>query len=152
MRMSEHVGLPYTKGSATSKAAAKSMVEPSKNQRQRIWEYLEQQGKRGATYYEIKQVFKVDGPRMTELRRLGRVKETDETRLTPKGRQAKVYVVIPRADWTDQRAGWPTPRKRMKLKVSDYQQALAEMTEDRDEWKRLAEGYYQLYMDLKGDE
>ena len=107
------MGLPYTKGSETSKDAAESMVEESKNQRQVIWEYIRDQGDTGLTYYEAKQIFQIDGPRMTELRRLGRIKETDRTRLTATGRHAKVYVAVDPADWKDKRKGWPTPRREM---------------------------------------
>ena len=110
--MSKHVGLPYTKGSSTSEAAAESMVEPSKNQRQRVWEYINKQGSHGATRREIQQKMRMDGPRVTELYRLGRV-EKRGTRRTTSNREADVYVAIAPKDWEDKRGGWPMPLKEM---------------------------------------
>ena len=106
------MGLPYTKGSPTTEAAAKSMVPVVTNQREQIWEFIRSCGKKGATHGEILAILNVSGPRVTELYRLGRIKKAGR-RLTPSKREADVYVAIPKEDWTDKRKGWPTPRREM---------------------------------------
>jgi hypothetical protein len=115
--MAKYVGLPYTKGSATSKAAAESMVEPSKNQRQQAWEFIADRGAYGATSDDLKQYLGFhhsSTTRLTELVRLGRVERTDDTRPTKSNRQAKVHIAIPPDDWKDKRPGWPTPTKEQR--------------------------------------
>ena len=101
--------LPHTPGSDSSLITSRLMVDPSKNQRQRAWEYILSQGGRGATYRDLKDLFGMDGPRMTELRRLGRVRQTGDLRKTPTGCVADVYVAVPRVDWPEPRHGWPCP-------------------------------------------
>ena len=46
---------------------------------------------------------------MTELRRLGRVRQTGDMRKTDTGRPADVYVAVPREEWPEPKTGWPTP-------------------------------------------
>lgn len=104
--------LPYTPGSIPSELTARSMVEPAKNDREKAWRYIYAKRTEGATLRELKDVFGFDGPRVTELRRLGRIRNTGEIRDTPSGRPAAIYVAIEPEFWTDKRPGWPTPTKR----------------------------------------
>jgi len=128
--MAQYVGLPYTKGSPTTKAAAKSMVKVAKNQRQQVWEYIRDQGKTGATHGEIR-ALGISGPRVTELYQLGRVKKHGK-RLTKSKREADVYVAIDPKDWMDKRAGWPTPYRTVR-------------SNETQKWKKRAEYSKALY-------
>jgi hypothetical protein len=117
--VSGYVGLPYTKGSFTSKAAAESMVEPSKNQRQRVWEYIQALGSRGAICQEVELGLDIChqscSTRMQELRQLGRLVRTGFTRKTSSRREADVHVVVYPDDWMDKRVGWPAPTKAQNM-------------------------------------
>jgi hypothetical protein len=104
--------LPYTPGSIPSELTARSMVEPAKNDREKAWRYIYAKGTEGATLRELKDVFGFDGPRVTELGRLGRIRDTGEIRETPSGRPAAIHVAIEPEFWTDKRPGWPAPTKR----------------------------------------
>lgn len=109
--MRRGVGLPYVKGSETSKAAAESMVEPSKNQRQQVWEHIHAFGGNGRTCHEVEGGIGIIhgscASRMWELREMGRIERTGDTRPTPTGRQADVYITIEPDLWIDKRPGWP---------------------------------------------
>jgi len=113
--MSEYVGLPYSKGSDTSKAAAKSMVEPAKNQRYVIWDLIHRCAY-GATCQEIEKHLGIChqscSTRLLELRQMGRLKYNGKKRKTDANREACVHVAVEPQDWTDKRAGWPTPKKK----------------------------------------
>ena len=153
--MNDFVGLPYTKGSDTSKAAAESMVEPSKNQRQEVWEYIRRRGSLGATSDEVKidlEFHHSSTTRLTELVRLGRIRRTEETRLTRSNRQAAVYVAIDPKDWVDQRAGWPCPKKPMKLnpgslesQIEELQKEITELKWEMRTWKARAYRFRDMY-------
>jgi hypothetical protein len=146
--MSEYVGVPYIKGSDTSKAAAKGVK--GENQRERAWNFINSRGDRGATAQEVNEALGIDHgccTRVTELVRLGRIKRLDKTRKTSRGYPAKIHIAVPKVDWADKRPGWPAP----KSERSSLAQELKEVKKDRDEWMTLAKGYYELYMELKED-
>lgn len=117
--MSDFVGLPYEKPSKTSKKAARSMVAHAPNQRQRIWEFIHEQGGQGATCDEVEAALDIVHPscstRILELRRMGRVEFAEERRKTRSGREAEVYVALEPLFWHDKRSGWPTPPHIKKL-------------------------------------
>jgi hypothetical protein len=116
--MSQYVGLPYSKNSKTSKAAAKSMVPHAPNQRQLVWEFVQKRGAYGATCEEaeigLKMRHQSCSTRMQELRQLGRLKHVGLTRKTVANRQAEIHVAVDPADWTDKRPGWPTPTQAQR--------------------------------------
>lgn len=145
------MSLPYTKGSATSKAAAQSMVKPAKNQREQIWRYVMKQGDRGATCQEVERALDIChqscSTRMMELRQMGRLNHKGETRRTESNRQAEVHIAIPENKWADNRPGWPTPRK---LKLMSKEEM------ETEKWKKRAiiakARYVELRKKLKGME
>jgi len=110
--MNRSDSLPYIPGSATSKAAAKSMVKPSRNQRQRVWEHIHCFGGTGKTCHEVEEEIGIIhgscASRIWELREMGRIERTGRTRTTPTGREADVYIAVEKEDWIDDRPGWPT--------------------------------------------
>lgn len=115
MGKKKYVGLPYTKGSDTSKAAAESMVEPSKNQRYLIWELISR-CIHGATCQEVERYLDIChqscSTRMMELRQMGRLKYNGKTRKTESNREANVHVAVDPAEWIDKRPGWPCPENK----------------------------------------
>jgi hypothetical protein len=107
------VGLPYSVGSGTSKAAAESMVGESKNQRQRIWEHISRAWSLGQTSEECEVALGMTrsscSTRVGELRTQGRIRKTGAVRETRSGCSAAVYQALAPMDWADKRPGWPSP-------------------------------------------
>ena len=140
--MVKPVGLPYTLGSATSKAAAKSMVKPAVNLRAKIWRFIRNCGRDGATSDEVNVHFGIPNSsttRVTELMRLGRITRTDRTRPTRSGCQAKIHIAVRPSDWIDKREGWPTPTEEQ------CESELTKTRKSRDKWKARAYRFRKLY-------
>lgn len=81
----------------TSVAAARSILPVMNAQQTKIAAFLEKRGERGATYSEICEGTDLGTPsvcgRMVELVQAKRVVISDETRLTPSRRKARVYKI-----------------------------------------------------------
>jgi hypothetical protein len=140
--------LPYTPGSVTSKAAAKSMVAPAKNLRQRVWRFIASQGDYGATSDEINVHLGIPNScttRVTELVRLGRIVRTKDTRPTRSGRAAHIHKAVPKDDWKDKRPGWPTPKRE-----ETRRELVSRLRAERDMWKRRALFAKAKYKEIKG--
>jgi hypothetical protein len=80
----------------TSQEAAAAIKERAPKLRQRVYEYIHNQGARGATADEVQVALDLShqtaAPRVTELAKLGRIVRTDERRKTRYGRNAGVYL------------------------------------------------------------
>lgn len=133
--------LPYTPGSATSKTAAQSMVKHAPNQRQRVWQYVDEQ-EEGATCDEIEVALGMHhasvATRVMELRDMGRLKKTLDTRLTRKNRPAAVHVAVDPHWWPT--TGWgKVPRKKSEA-------ALLREENNRLKWRlrKCKEAYLKL--------
>lgn len=91
MTFSPYAGPPHN-GSATSKLAALSVEETAGPQGERVYAYIAASG--GATRDAIAEALSMGIPsvcaRVAQLLAAGRLHETDETRPTRSGRQAKV--------------------------------------------------------------
>jgi hypothetical protein len=91
------VGVPHAK-TETSKEAAESMVTMVGTQRHRVWEFVHEQGARGATSQEIEVGLGLSGnavrPRLVELRAAGKVIKVNNTRETASGRRARVHIAV----------------------------------------------------------
>ena len=140
------VGLPHTPGSPTSKAAAQSMVKHAPNQRQKVWRYIDAQ-EGGATCDEIEVALGMHhasaATRVMELRDMGRLKKTLDTRPTRKGRPAAVHVSVDPAWWPT--TGWgKVPRKKSELVLLKEEHA-------RLQWrfKKCREAYMKLKAQVK---
>ena len=131
-------GLPSPPGSIPSQQTARSMVEPTKNDREKAWRYIYAKGTEGATLRELKDVFGFDGPRVTELRRLGRIRDTGEIRETPSGRPAAIHVAIEPEFWSDKRPAWPAPARKKTGPAATRQKlalATAALIEIVEKWE-----------------
>lgn len=124
MTTNQTESLPYVRGSATSKAAADSMISHSGSIKQRVYAFLMKRGERGATddeievHLDLKHQTASAGRRGLELS--GAVVKSDTKRHTRSGRLAYVYTAIPGADL----AAPGRPRKsradRCEVKVTAY--------------------------------
>jgi len=89
---------PYAQGSETSALAALRMRGPAASLRERIYDYIVDRGRYGATRDEIEADLKLRGntvrPRCRELEEVGRVLKTPNRRKTRSGRDAVVYVAV----------------------------------------------------------
>lgn len=87
---------PPSNGVATSDAAAESMRGQTALIRERIRQFIVSRHVVGATADEIEQMLEIAGntvrPRLVELRHLGLIKDSFQTRKTRSGRQATIWV------------------------------------------------------------
>lgn len=88
---------PYVKGSATSKAAAKALVNPN-TKRAAVLRFIESRGYNGATDDEIQIGLGIspstERPRRIELFEARKIAKTSYIRRTRTGRAAAVYVSV----------------------------------------------------------
>lgn len=94
--MATKQGLPYQRGSDTSKAAAESMEEVAPAILTQVLLFIKRSGKHGANYDEIVVALNRDKPtisaRCNELKRLGKIVDSGKRRMTRSGRPAAVYL------------------------------------------------------------
>ena len=90
------IGIPYQWGSETSYEAAKLIRKKAPTLRERVMEYIVNQGMRGATDYEIHVGtgirYSTVNPRRNELEKAGRIIKTGNRRRTQGNAKAAVYV------------------------------------------------------------
>lgn len=102
---------------ATSKLAAESMKPFAGPQLMRVFRFLESRSDRGATDEEQQDALSMSGnsqrPRRNRLVELGRVKDSDNMRMTRSGNPAIVWIVAPPGQVPPARskATWPTDGK-----------------------------------------
>lgn len=119
-------GIPYVKGSATSKAAAESMVKHAPTARARIFQFILERGEYGATDDEIETALGMShqtaSARRYKLHREGALVRTDWKRPTRTGRQAFVYQAVEGFDIGAKQPGRPpkAARDRRDVKVTAY--------------------------------
>ena len=117
------MGIPYIKGSETSKAAAESVKHLVGSNKVKIYQYLINCGNFGATDDEIEAALSMKHarPRRRDLEEIGAVERTTTKRVTRSGREAFVYVAIPGADLKATR-GRPqrTPEGKRSMKATTY--------------------------------
>ena len=91
------MGIPYVKGSATSKAAAQSMQPHAGSIRSRILAEIKKSGAHGLTCDEVEVLMDLKhqtaSARVRELREKGKISTTSK-RPTRSGRQAQVWVAV----------------------------------------------------------
>ena len=90
---------PYHKGGTTTeREAALSVIVHAKTLRDRVYQWLVEQGARGGTRDELDVVIgitpNVTQPRLRELEQMELIRKTNERRPTRSGRSAVVYVAI----------------------------------------------------------
>lgn len=87
--------LPYQQHSATSREDARSMENDARSQRQRVLDFIRDQGINGATDEEIQDGLNMNPstqrPRRVELMKMGRI-AINGTRKTKSGRLASVWI------------------------------------------------------------
>jgi hypothetical protein len=92
---------PFEAGSATSEAAALSMVDAASTLRERVFDLIASRGKGGTTDDEVEVALamrhQTASARRRELELLGRVIKTGDRRPTRSGRTAAVYVTATHA-------------------------------------------------------
>lgn len=90
--------LPYVRGSETSKAAAIAAEPNAGTQRRRVLDCLRKWQSRGLTDHQMQVWLEMNPstqrPRRIELVRAGLVKDSGQTRLTPSGKRAVVWVAV----------------------------------------------------------
>lgn len=92
-------GLPFVAGSATSKAAATSMVSRAAADRERVLDFIKVMGEYGATADEVElmldMIHQTASARVSDLwHKHGKIKDSGKRRQTKSGRQAVVYVSV----------------------------------------------------------
>ena len=91
--------LPYVPGSATSKAAADSLMSSAASMRMKVYRYIESQGEGGATDNEIENALdmrhQTASARRRDLVLAGSIKDSGMTRRTDSNRKASVWVIVP---------------------------------------------------------
>ena len=96
------MGIPYVKGSETSRAAADSIKHSAPSDKTRVFQFIVQCGKYGATDDEIESALNMRhqsaSARRRNLELAGAVIKTDRKRKTRSGRSAYVYTADPTAD------------------------------------------------------
>lgn len=96
---------PPANRSSTSRAAAESISGHVAAQRERVLAALRNAGEQGATADELQVLLEIGPqslcPRLLELREAGLAIEAGRTRLTRRGRAAKVYLAITPKEPTD---------------------------------------------------
>lgn len=89
---------PHERGSSTSLAAAVSVLPYHDSQRERVYRWLSDRGAQGGTDDEIEAALdlahQTASARRRELVQLGHIKEAGFTRLTRRGRKAKVHIRV----------------------------------------------------------
>ena len=87
--------LPFQKHSATSRAAAESVVNAG-TLRAKVRDFIADLGGYGATDEEVQNALNLSGntvrPRRRELEKAGHVVDSGRTRATQSGRQAVVWI------------------------------------------------------------
>jgi len=98
------VGVPHAK-TETSKITAKAMLPKVAHQRRRVFEYIHAQGARGATPHEVSDALELPtnsaGPRVCELREMGKIIKVNERRPTSAGGTSRVHVAVEEAEDED---------------------------------------------------
>ena len=125
MTTNNRTTLPFVRGSATSKAAAASMVAIAPSIKRRIYDFILSRGARGATDDELEVALDLThqtaSSRRYALAQAGAVKRTDEKRPTRSGRSAFVYVAEPGAALAAKPGRPPkSPGDRHNVKVTAY--------------------------------
>ena len=89
---------PSVADSPTSIAAAKQIEPKAKRDRRRVFEFIRDQGERGATDAEMQMCLSLSGdtqrPRRWELHKAGLIRDSGRTRLTPAGNKAVVWTIV----------------------------------------------------------
>jgi hypothetical protein len=89
------VGLPHS-GSDTSREAAERMVSAASAQAARVFHFIAERGKEGATDHEVQAELGMTGdserPRRWSLHRAGLIRDSGQRRKSPAGRQAIVWI------------------------------------------------------------
>ena len=118
--------LPYAKGSATSKAAAESMIDHAPTVRHRIFQFLVSRAGRGATDDEIEQALNLSHQTASARRNLlvrdGAIEDSHRKRPTRSGRSATVWIADQGFDIDAKRPGRPrkSEHDRRDAKVTAY--------------------------------
>ena len=106
-------GVPYAKGSDTSRQAAESMEEIAPTIRQRVYNFVLNQGEFGTTDDEIEIALglthQTASARRRKLVQIGAVYKTEQRRKTRSGRNATVWRAIPDVDVTAPQGRPPKP-------------------------------------------
>lgn len=91
------VGVPHAK-TETSKAAAEKMKHKVSTLRRRCFEFVHARGAYGGTPHEASDSFNMPtnsiGPRFCELRELGKIIKTPDTRPTRTGGRSRVHIAV----------------------------------------------------------
>jgi len=89
------VGLPHS-GSDTSREAATRMVPAATAQAARVFHFIAERGKEGATDHEVQAALNMTGdserPRRWSLHRAGLICDSGQRRQSPTGRKAIVWI------------------------------------------------------------
>jgi hypothetical protein len=89
------VGLPHS-GSDTSREAAERMMPAATAQAARVFHFIAERGKEGATDHEVQAELGMTGdserPRRWSLHRAGLIRDSGLRRKSPAGRQAIVWI------------------------------------------------------------
>jgi len=97
--MSDGQGDLFTSTAATRRAAGHAATRWAPLARRRVFEAIRCAGETGLTAQELEPLTGYRGdtirPRLVELRAEGRIMPAPQTRPTPSGRQAAVWVVAP---------------------------------------------------------
>lgn len=92
---SRAVELPHN-GTSTSKAAAKRMVPGASAQSARVYNFIAERGKEGATDHEVQSALAMTGdserPRRWSLCRAGLIRDSGQRRKAPTGRPVIVWI------------------------------------------------------------
>lgn len=94
----EPVGAPYAKGSDTSREAAKHAAARIAEQRTEVYRAIIRAGSNGLTWDEIVvklSISPTSNGRITELRDMGLICDSDRRRKTRRGRNATVWIATP---------------------------------------------------------
>lgn len=119
------MGVPYVKGSETSKAAAESIKHVVGSTKVRIYQYMMQCGEHGATDDEIEVALGMShqtaSARRRNLEQIGACKKTSRKRPTRSGRAAAVYVAVADADLKATRGRPSKQQQKLKgIKATTY--------------------------------
>jgi predicted transcriptional regulator len=94
--VSRQLGVPFVKGSVTSRDAAVSVVDLTPSLRDRVYQHVLSKGNAGATCDEVEAELKLRhqtaSARVRELAQLGRIVDSTGRRKTRSGRYAVIWV------------------------------------------------------------
>lgn len=100
MQLDSYLGVPFTPGSETSRAAAEFILPHIDTFRKKVLWLLVRSGEHGMTDQEVEGVIgcvrSTNQARRLELQRDGLVADSGRTRLTPSGCKATVWVATER--------------------------------------------------------